>query len=62
VISGFLVSGWQGSVLQILLMALGVILYIPFIKAIDNQYLKEEELAAAKEDEDDDIDFDNLDF
>ncbi|MGL5646584.1 MAG: PTS cellobiose transporter subunit IIC, partial [Clostridium sp.] len=46
VISGFLVSGWQGSVLQILLMALGVILYIPFIKAIDNQYLKEEELAA----------------
>ncbi|WP_366516780.1 PTS cellobiose transporter subunit IIC [uncultured Clostridium sp.] len=62
VISGFLVSGWQGSVLQILLMALGVFLYIPFIKAIDNQYLKEEQVVANSEEEDDDIDFDDLDL
>ncbi|MGL5415924.1 MAG: PTS cellobiose transporter subunit IIC [Clostridium sp.] len=62
IISGFLVSGWQGSVLQILLMALGVFLYIPFIKAIDNQYLKEEQVAANSEEEDDDIDFDDLDL
>ncbi|NMS92050.1 PTS sugar transporter subunit IIC, partial [Clostridioides difficile] len=59
IISGFLVSGWQGSVLQLLLIILGVILYIPFIKMLDKQYLKEEAVNAAN-DEDDDIDFDDL--
>lgn len=62
VISGFLVSGWQGAVLQVLLIILGIIIYIPFIKTIDNQYLKEELEAAANEDEDDDLDFDDLDL
>ena len=59
IISGFLVSGWQGSVLQLLLIILGVILYIPFIRMLDKQYLKEEAVNAAN-DEDDDIDFDDL--
>ena len=59
VISGFLVSGWQGSVLQLILIILGVVLYIPFIKMLDKQYLKEEAVNAAN-DEDDDIDFDDL--
>ncbi|WP_353886174.1 PTS cellobiose transporter subunit IIC [uncultured Clostridium sp.] len=62
VISGFLVSGWQGSVLQIILIVLGVIMYIPFIKAIDNQYLKEETEASNSQEDDDDIDFDDLDL
>ena len=59
VISGFLVSGWQGSVLQLILIVLGVLMYIPFIKMLDKQYLKEEAVNAAN-DEDDDIDFDDL--
>lgn len=59
VISGFLVSGWQGSVLQVLLIVLGVFMYMPFIKLIDKQYLKEEKEQEELE-EDDDISFDDL--
>lgn len=42
IISGFLSSGWQGAILQIFLIALGVVVYYPFIKAIDMQYIKDE--------------------
>lgn len=42
IISGFLASGWQGSILQIVLIILGVVIYLPFIKAIDKEYLLEE--------------------
>lgn len=42
IISGFLASGWQGSVLQIILIILGVFIYLPFIKAIDKEYLLEQ--------------------
>lgn len=52
IISGFLVSGWQASVLQFFLLLLGMILYYPFIKVMDKQYLEEEaeaELKAAEE-------------
>lgn len=62
IISGFLVSGWQGSVLQLLLIILGVIMYIPFIKTIDKQYLKEESSAVFAGDDEEDINFDDLDL
>lgn len=42
IISGFLSSGWQGAVLQIFLIALGTLIYYPFMKVIDKQYLKDE--------------------
>ena len=42
-ISGFLLCGWQGALLQLMLIALGVAIYLPFIKALDTQFLKEEE-------------------
>lgn len=42
IISGFLSSGWQGAVLQIFLIALGALIYYPFIKVVDKQYLKDE--------------------
>lgn len=42
IISGFLSSGWQGALLQIFLIALGVVIYYPFIKTIDKQYIQEE--------------------
>ena len=42
-ISGFLLCGWQGVLLQLGLIALGVAIYLPFIKALDRQFLKEEE-------------------
>ena len=58
IISGFLVSGWQASVLQALLIILGMFIYYPFIKVMDDQYLREEK--EAKEEEE--IDFDTFDF
>jgi hypothetical protein len=47
-----LTTVWQGAVLQIALLILGVFMYIPFIKILDKQYLKEEENGDNKEKED----------
>lgn len=67
IISGFLVSGWQGAVWQAILLVAGVLIYLPFIKTLDNQYLREQEVAelsdeSAAGNEIDDLDLDNLDF
>ena len=60
IISGFLVSGWQASILQGVLILLGMGIYYPFIKVLDNQYLKEEHETEVKETEE--INFDDFDF
>ncbi|EOL77260.1 PTS system, lactose/cellobiose family IIC component [Enterococcus faecalis EnGen0280] len=60
IISGFLVSGWQGSILQALLLVLGMFIYYPFIRVMDDQYLREE--WKAQEEESEEIDFDSFDF
>lgn len=55
----------MGGLLQILLLIMGVVVYLPFIKTIDNQYLRDEQLAAeqaANEPAEDDIDLDDLSF
>ena len=61
VISGFLATNWVGALFQLVLLVLGVVLYMPFIKSMDRQYLKEEQ-AAISEQEDDDINLDDLSF
>lgn len=62
-ISGVLATNWLGGVLQIALLLLGVVIYMPFIKIMDKQYLKDEEEAAKKKAEsDDDISLDDLSF
>lgn len=40
--SGFLVAHWQGAVTQIVSVIVSVLIYYPFVKALDNQYRKEE--------------------
>jgi cellobiose PTS system EIIC component len=63
VISGFLATDWRGAVLQVILLVLGVVVYLPFIRMIDKQYLIEESNASKQEEEDfsfDDISFDDL--
>lgn len=67
IISGFLVCGWQGALWQAFLMCVGVIIYLPFIKVLDRQYLAEEQRAAeggagASAGGIDDIDLDAIDF
>ena len=61
ILSGFLATGWQGAVLELLLLVLGVFIYMPFIKMMDNQSMEEETRVAEKSD-DDDIDLNDLSF
>ena len=61
VLSGFLSTGWQGAVLQLVLLVLGIFVYMPFIKMMDKQYLADEAKATAAQD-DDDIALDDLSF
>ena len=61
IFSGFLTTGWQGAVLQVILLILGVFMYMPFIKMLDNQYLKEEK-EHEEDDLDEDLSFDDLTF
>lgn len=65
ILSGFLVSGWQGAVWQAVLIALGVVIYLPFIKTLDKQYLAEQDarpVVSASSSELDEIDLDDIDF
>lgn len=61
IISGFLATNWAGAVLQLLLIIMGVFIYLPFIKVIDKQYMKEE-IEANNQKEEDSIDLDNISF
>ncbi|SEU26024.1 PTS system, cellobiose-specific IIC component [Lacrimispora sphenoides] len=61
ILSGFLATGWQGAVLQFILLVLGVFIYMPFIKMMDKQYMEEESRKTEKTD-DDDIDLNDLSF
>jgi len=61
IISGFLVSGWQGAVWQVILIAIGTLVYMPFIKTLDKQYLEEEASFSKGSDMDlDSIDLDSV--
>lgn len=64
IISGLLATNWAGALLQGLLLILGVFIYMPFIKIMDHQYMKDEKNAVQAEEEDDfslaDLSFDDL--
>ena len=65
IFSGFLVSGWQGAVWQAVLIVIGVLIYLPFIKTLDAQYLAEQNAVPADgkaADELDAIDLDAIDL
>lgn len=61
IISGFLSTNWVGAVLQATLLIIGVIIYMPFIKIMDKQYMKDE-IDAVNKEEEDDISLDDLSF
>jgi PTS system cellobiose-specific IIC component len=63
VISGLLATNWVGALLQVILLVVGIFIYMPFIKIMDKQYIKEEALATQEEDDDfslADVSFDDL--
>ena len=41
-VNAFLAGGWRASVLQIVLVAVGILIYLPFFKVLDNQVTKTE--------------------
>lgn len=45
IISGFLVGGWQGAVVQIIILTMSVVVYYPFFKREDNNAYKKEQVA-----------------
>ncbi|MFD1393381.1 PTS sugar transporter subunit IIC [Lacticaseibacillus jixianensis] len=50
IISGWLATGsWTASVLQLFELILGILIYYPFVKMLDKQYLGEEAAAMKKE-------------
>ncbi|MBP2643220.1 MAG: system, lactose/cellobiose family subunit [Firmicutes bacterium] len=44
-ISGFIVGGWRAALLQLLLIFMAALVYLPFLKVQDKQHLKEEKQA-----------------
>lgn len=60
IISGFLTTGWRGAVLQIILLAVGVLIYLPFVRMMDKQYLEESGKAGEDDISLDDLSFDDL--
>lgn len=62
IVSGFLSSGWQGAIFQVIMIFIGILVYLPFIKTMDKQYLIDEAEAEANGSNDslDGLSFDNL--
>jgi PTS system cellobiose-specific IIC component len=61
--SGYLSTGSLVAALwQFILLALGCVIYFPFIKTLDRQYLKEEAEAANKKSDEEDLSFDDISF
>lgn len=59
-ISGFLATGmdWRGVVVQAIVLALGILIYMPFVKINDKVLARQAELAGPEDDDDDDDVFD----
>ena len=50
IISGWLATGsWTGSALQLVELLLNILIYYPFVKTLDKQYLADERKSAEKE-------------
>lgn len=49
VLSGFLAQGWQGSVLQIVLITSSTLIWYPFFKIVDKRIAAQEQLTEQEE-------------
>ncbi len=53
IISGFLLAGWKGIVVQIAILITSIVLYFPFVKKHDHICRKQEEMSAHNVDDED---------
>ena len=44
--NGFVAGGWRVAALQVALIAIGILIYFPFLKVLDKQALKSEEVSS----------------
>lgn len=51
IVSGFLLNGWQGAVVQTINLIVSTLVYLPFVKRQDNIFLEEEEAQKGIDDE-----------
>lgn len=59
--SGYLVTGsFNAVILQLILLAMNMLIYYPFLRILDNKYLEEENNAPKEADELDDLSFEDL--
>lgn len=49
IMSGFLVGGWRTALLQVVILVLSFLVYLPFIRIMDKRYVKSEAELVAKE-------------
>ncbi len=52
----------MGSVVQIVMLVVDILIYYPFFKLLDQRYLQEESAAGNETDELDDLSFDDLEL
>lgn len=48
IIAGLLLNGWQGAVVQIVIIAMSTAIYFPFVRAQDRKMLQEEQAGAGQ--------------
>lgn len=61
VFSGYLVTGSiMGSVVQVVMLVLNILIYYPFFRVLDKRYLEEEKAKTDTKDELDELSFDDL--
>ena len=42
ILSGFLLAGWQGAAVQVVCLLFSTVIYLPFVRAQDRVYCREE--------------------
>lgn len=50
IISGLIVAGWRGALLQIVILLIATVIYLPFFKAQDRIYVREEQQSVETDD------------
>ena len=54
IISGLIAGGWRTALLQVVMIVVSVVIYLPFVRKLDLAALENEKAAAESEDDDED--------
>lgn len=54
IISGLIAGGWRTALLQVVMLVVSFVIYLPFVRKLDLAALENEKAAAESEDDDED--------